>query len=98
MKTGKCGRVSLRVIACHWVLLSAFCGCSGEPTRLGEHTARVETRLSKSGGGINGQDDFCGSAQADQCAAGEGDCDSDAECQPGLVCATDVGADYGFTA
>jgi hypothetical protein len=31
------------------------------------------------------------------CAAGHGDCDSDAECLPGLDCATDVGATYGFT-
>jgi len=30
------------------------------------------------------------------CAAGEGDCDSDQQCQTGLVCADDVGPDYGF--
>jgi surface antigen len=29
------------------------------------------------------------------CEDGEGDCDSDAECKPGLVCARDVGANYG---
>ncbi len=32
------------------------------------------------------------------CEAGEGDCDSDAECFPGHVCVSDVGATYGFPA
>lgn len=30
------------------------------------------------------------------CDAGEGDCDSDSDCLPGLRCARDVGARYGF--
>ena len=30
------------------------------------------------------------------CAAGQGDCDSDAECAAGAVCADNVGADFGF--
>ncbi|RMH15113.1 MAG: hypothetical protein D6696_21545 [Acidobacteria bacterium] len=30
------------------------------------------------------------------CGAGEGDCDRDSECQAGLICADDVGADFGF--
>jgi hypothetical protein len=29
------------------------------------------------------------------CGVGEGDCDSDADCQPGLHCAQDVGGKYG---
>ncbi len=36
---------------------------------------------------------FCSAACP--CEDGEGDCDSDAECKPGLVCARDVGANYG---
>lgn len=32
------------------------------------------------------------------CPATESDCDSDAECQPGLICSTDVGPNYGFPA
>ena len=32
------------------------------------------------------------------CEEGQGDCDSDAECAPGLYCAQDVGADYGWPA
>jgi len=30
------------------------------------------------------------------CGEGQGDCDSDAECEPGLVCVHNVGADYGW--
>jgi hypothetical protein len=30
------------------------------------------------------------------CPAGQGDCDSDAECQSGLICAQNVGAKYGW--
>ena len=32
------------------------------------------------------------------CSAGQGDCDSDAECQSELTCAEDAGADHGFAA
>jgi len=40
-----------------------------------------------------GSDTYCSETS---CAAGEGDCDSDSECQAGLVCVHDVGANYGF--
>jgi hypothetical protein len=30
------------------------------------------------------------------CAEGEGDCDGDVECEAGLICAQDVGANYGW--
>jgi hypothetical protein len=29
------------------------------------------------------------------CSEGEGDCDGDSECASGLICAQDVGANYG---
>ncbi|MBC2711954.1 MAG: trypsin-like peptidase domain-containing protein [Desulfosarcina sp.] len=32
------------------------------------------------------------------CAEGEGDCDGDNECEAGLICAQDVGANYGWPA
>ena len=32
------------------------------------------------------------------CDEGQGDCDSDAECAPGLICAWNVGANYGWPA
>ena len=32
------------------------------------------------------------------CSEGQGDCDGDAECQSGLICAQDVGANYGWPA
>ena len=40
---------------------------------------------------------YCRLSVNGPCGAGEGDCDSDAECQSGLVCAHDVGATYGFS-
>lgn len=42
----------------------------------------------------NGRGDFC--AVCGPCGSGEGDCDSDAECQPGLVCVDDIGPQFGF--
>jgi len=41
-----------------------------------------------------GHRDFC--LLNGSCDAGQGDCDSDQECATGLVCVSDVGADYGF--
>ncbi|RMH16159.1 MAG: hypothetical protein D6696_18855, partial [Acidobacteria bacterium] len=35
--------------------------------------------------------DACG-----PCDFGEGDCDRDSDCQPGLECTDNVGADFGF--
>ena len=38
--------------------------------------------------------EFC--SVACPCADGQGDCDSDAQCQAGLQCVTDIGAQYGM--
>jgi hypothetical protein len=38
--------------------------------------------------------DWC--EECGPCTEGQGDCDSDAECQSGLICAKDVGAKYGW--
>ncbi|RMH23410.1 MAG: choice-of-anchor B family protein [Acidobacteria bacterium] len=49
------------------------------------------------GGGCNalpGSGSFC--TACGPCGAGEGDCDRDEECQQGLACVSDVGADFGF--
>ena len=43
-------------------------------------------------GPVNGDWDYCSSS--DPCGYGEGDCDSDAECQTGLQCVSNVGTDY----
>lgn len=43
-----------------------------------------------------GHVDYC--RECGPCAAGEGDCDGDSECQSGLICAMDVGASYGLPA
>ena len=37
---------------------------------------------------------YCSSSN--RCSAGYGDCDSDSECRSGLVCSSDVGANYGW--
>lgn len=41
---------------------------------------------------------YCSDPLCGPCIAGSGDCDSDAECSDGLVCASNVGADYGLPA
>ena len=43
-----------------------------------------------------GHDDYC--QVMGPCSAGQGDCDSDSECQSGLTCMEAVGADYGLAA
>ncbi|MEQ1571796.1 MAG: lamin tail domain-containing protein [Myxococcota bacterium] len=45
-------------------------------------------------GGPNGTYDYCDGTLT--CAAGEGDCDVDAQCDPGLVCVDDHGTNRGF--
>ncbi|MCK5215768.1 MAG: hypothetical protein KAR05_10500 [Candidatus Omnitrophica bacterium] len=41
--------------------------------------------------------DYCLPSQCGPCGARDGDCDNDSECQSGLICAQDVGADYGWS-
>lgn len=43
-----------------------------------------------------GDDGYC--AACGPCVAGEGDCDADVDCGPGLLCAAGRGADYGLPA
>ena len=43
-----------------------------------------------------GHDDYC--QVMGPCSAGQGDCDSDSECQSGLTCVDGRGASYGFAA
>jgi hypothetical protein len=45
-------------------------------------------------GGNPGDDDYC--RDYGPCSAGQGDCDSDSECQSGLTCVNDVGGKYGW--
>ena len=47
-------------------------------------------------GAVPGSSDYC--AVSSPCAAGGGDCDSDAECTMGLTCIPNIGAKYGFGA
>lgn len=45
-----------------------------------------------------GRGDFCSTPGCGPCGVGEGDCDSDAECAPGLRCVEDIGPRFGFGA
>ncbi len=51
----------------------------------------------KGNGGMNGDSHYC-IDPAFPCASGEGDCDRDDQCEVGLVCARDNGAQFGFAA
>ena len=42
----------------------------------------------------NGDEDFC--TDACPCTGGQGDCDSDDQCSGSLVCAPEIGGEYGF--
>jgi hypothetical protein len=42
----------------------------------------------------NGNDSFC--TEACPCDIGQGDCDNSNQCRGGLVCAANVGADFGL--
>ncbi len=53
------------------------------------------TLLTKNCGGTNGGGAYCGNPNF-PCLAGEGDCDTDAQCALGLVCAFQSGASFGL--
>jgi V8-like Glu-specific endopeptidase len=42
--------------------------------------------------------DYCSDPKCGPCISGQGDCDSNSECQGGLVCLPNTGATYGFPA
>jgi hypothetical protein len=46
-------------------------------------------------GGAGGDGDFC--TTGFRCSSGQGDCDTNAECQAGLVCASDKGKQFNYT-
>lgn len=89
--------------------LSVGCGQNGpsasnsgerDPTLLELDEPQVATSvqgLLKGSGGTNGQGDYCGTALADNCSSGEGDCDRDDHCTGALVCGSDNGAQFGFS-
>jgi hypothetical protein len=49
----------------------------------------------RTSGGTPGANNYC--AKYGPCSAGQGDCDSDSECQSGLTCVNDVGPKYGWS-
>ena len=91
-KTFGAARAAWRLFGCASLALFALgaCGDSRAPTPDGEGEVGVlHAALTKGTPGARiGDTDYCGSAQASLCGLGEGDCDSSAQCQPGLVCVT----------
>ena len=56
----------------------------------------IQESLSKGKpGAVNGATDYCNSP-ANTCGVGEGDCDSNAQCAAGLICAPNNGPKFGF--
>lgn len=52
-------------------------------------------RQKGTSGAYNGYFDYCDGATL--CAIGEGDCDLDTQCEPGLVCVDDIGGNFGLS-
>ena len=69
-----------------------YIGINGFAADTTQFTLAVEVQSTS--GLRPGHFDFCTETQP--CAQGEGDCDSDRQCQGGLICRDDVGATYGF--
>lgn len=74
-----------------WLLIGGFsgllgaCGDSAQPGE-GEDIGAIATALTKGTQGAKvGDSDYCDSA-GNLCGVGEGDCDSNAQCQSGLAC------------
>lgn len=60
-------------------------------------TQSAEQSLTKGTAGSNpGQGDYCNDPGF-PCATGEGDCDTDAQCEPGNICGLNNGANFGFS-
>ena len=72
-----------------------FAGCGGIGSKL-------DDEFRESGSASQSCDDggysFCSSRCGGPCAKGEGDCDSDRECQAGLNCTPNIGQDFELSA
>jgi len=83
--------------ACGGQAANAACYCDAACAQYGDCCTDYQQQCS-GGGSCHtsplGSATFCSASCP--CTVGQGDCDSDAECQSGLVCRFDVGAQYGF--
>ncbi len=79
------------VVSAASLLIAAIIGsCSAETV----HTEGTRQGLSRCSGGINGDDDYC--SPGCPCPALNGDCDTNADCDPGNVCMHNQGLRFGF--
>lgn len=58
--------------------------------------ADTDVCISPTDDRLNGHADHC--TDESPCASGHGDCDSNSQCQAGLACGDDLGANFGFAA
>lgn len=71
-------------------------GCYSESSGTAEPSVFIDGHRTWSGGSSPGDTDYCSTSSL--CGEGEGDCDDDSECESGLTCVMNVGADYGWGA
>ena len=76
------------------VVVAVACSGGAWDDGLTEDVGVTESMLRKDMGGTNGDADYC--VGTIKCASGEGDCDSNGQCQSGLVCAMDDGPRFGM--
>lgn len=90
---------SMLVLFCSALLLQAACGQATDQGALtDEDTSRASASLTKAQDPTAvGHKDFCNDPTA-LCDAGEGDCDSDAQCSPGNYCGQNNGERFGLPA
>ena len=71
---------------------------SDHPDELFDDPLAIAERQQSLGGcpGLADPGDWNYCSDSCPCDMGEGDCDGDSECLPGLICATDVGASFGW--
>lgn len=90
---GSRGRARLGVLGALCALMMSACGSAGDEGQLEQAQAQALTKGTP--GALNGDTDYCDDP-ANPCDAGEGDCDTDAQCAGSLICGTDNGERFGF--
>ena len=85
----------MRVLAFMGVVVLAF-GCGRANPLVDDDIASRGASLTKgTAGATNGDSDYCNDPN-NLCADAEGDCDHNDQCQSGLICIPNQGADFGL--
>jgi hypothetical protein len=75
-------------------VLTLAVGCAQGPAEAPEAADSSAQQKTKDDGGTNGFFDYCDGLVL--CVLGEGDCDSDLQCDLGLSCVNDIGDNFGL--